>query len=123
MLRTNDSRINYCREADYKQEYLNIIKRYQKLKSKPTVYVMIPPKVFFENSSPNYPNNAIVEKRLRKVIPEIAEKARVAVIDQYDATKDHPEWFPDQLHPDLKGNQAIVKTILKQTTLKEKLTF
>ncbi|MDY5973900.1 GDSL-type esterase/lipase family protein [Streptococcus hyovaginalis] len=123
MLGTNDSRINYWREADYKKEYLNVIKRYQKLKSKPTVYVMIPPKVFFENPSPNYPNNAIVEKRLRKVIPEIAEKAGVAVIDQYDATKDHPEWFPDQLHPDLKGNQAIVKTILKQTPLKGKLTY
>ncbi|WP_438838420.1 GDSL-type esterase/lipase family protein [Streptococcus pluranimalium] len=118
MLGTNDSREVYWQPRCYQKEYLAVIKRYQALESHPKIYIMIPPRVFFENPQPTYPNNKVVDGQLRKLIPKIAEKAGVSVIDQYKGTENHPEWFSDQLHPNLEGNQAIVQAILKQTSLK-----
>lgn len=119
MLGTNDSRDIYWQPKRYQKEYLAAIKRYQRLKSHPKIYIMIPPRVFFENSQPTYPNNAVVNGQLRTLITNIAKEAGVSVIDQYKVTAKHPEWFPDQLHPSLIGNQAMVRAILKQTSLTE----
>lgn len=82
MLGTNDSRDDYWQPKRYQKEYLAAIKRYQRLKSHPKIYIMIPPRVFFENSQPTYPNNAVVNGQLRTLIPNIAKEAGVSVIDQ-----------------------------------------
>lgn len=118
MLGTNDSRDVYWQPKRYKKEYLAAIKRYQSLESHPKIYIMIPPRVFFENPHPTFPNNKVVDGQLRKLIPEIAKEAGVSVIDQYKGTEKHPEDFPDQLHPNLSGNWKMVDAILQQTPLK-----
>ncbi|MEQ9763773.1 GDSL-type esterase/lipase family protein [Streptococcus jiangjianxini] len=117
MLGTNDSRDVYWQPQRFKKEYLAAIKRYQALESHPKIYLMIPPRVFFEHPQPTFPNNRVVDGQLRKLIPEIAKEAGVSVIDQYQGTEKHPEYFPDQLHPNLAGNLEMVDAILQQTSL------
>ena len=53
--------------------------------------------------------------------PEIfltaAGKLGIRVIDLYAFTKDHPEWFVDGVHPNIRGNRAIAKYILNSSGL------
>lgn len=114
MLGTNDSKPRNWNEATYKKDYIAAIKRYQNMPSHPKVYIMIPPRVFVTHKSDNAPRNSIVNGILRQLIPQIAKETGVTYIDQYSVTKSHPEWFADNLHPDVRGNKAMVAQILKK---------
>ena len=48
---------------------------------------------------------------VRAILAEVCAEKGVAVVDLYAVTVDHPEWFPDGVHPDADGNRAIAQAI------------
>lgn len=48
---------------------------------------------------------------VRAILTEICAEKDVAVVDLCSATCDHPEWFPDGVHPNADGNKAIAQAI------------
>ncbi|MCD7955363.1 MAG: GDSL-type esterase/lipase family protein [Lachnospiraceae bacterium] len=72
-----------------------------------------PPKAFVVNgeSEVMYDIRDEVIQRELEMIDEIAERIGIPVIDLYHFTQDHPEWFPDGVHPNEEGNRYIAEYI------------
>ena len=49
--------------------------------------------------------------QVREILTQVCAEKSVAVVDLYSATCDHPEWFPDGVHPNADGNRAIAEAI------------
>lgn len=121
MLGTNDTKgINWNKEL-FEKEYLEMVQRLKNKKGNPEVYVVIPPYIFETEITEERPNNEILTKEVIPIIEDVGEKENVTVINTYEITKSHPEWFPDALHPNKEGNEAIAKEIAKGVKRNQKL--
>ena len=69
-----------------------------------------PPRVYVEQDGGNC-DDATVGGELADAVNQLGEELSLEVIDLYTLTTDHPEWFPDGLHPNAEGNRAIAEHI------------
>lgn len=108
-LGTNDSKPqNWKHKDEYVSDYVELIQSFQKLKSKPTVWICYP--------VPAYPGRwGITDKVMKgEVMPridEVAKKANVKIIDLYVALSDKKALFPDSVHPNAEGANLMAKAI------------
>ena len=108
-LGTNDSKPrNWNHKSEYVADYVEMVKQFQALDSKPTVWVCYP--------VPAYPGRwGITDKVMKEeVMPRIdtvAKEAGVEIIDLYTALSDKKEMFPDTVHPSAAGAKVIAETI------------
>ena len=110
MLGSNDSKPQFWNKEQFTEEYREFIKSYLELESAPTVYVMIPPRVYVEQDGGNC-DDATVGGELAEAVRQIADELSIEVIDLYTLTTDHPEWFPDGLHPNDLGHELIASRL------------
>ncbi len=110
MLGSNDSKPDFWSKEQFITEYTEFIRGYMELENAPTVYVMIPPRVYVEQDGGNC-DDATIGGELSDAVYQIAGELDIEVIDLYTPTTDHPEWFPDGLHPNAEGNRAIAEII------------
>lgn len=110
MLGSNDTKPQYWNKDGFISEYREFIKSYLDLENAPTVYIMIPPRVYVEQDGGNC-DDATVGGELADAVNQLGEELSLEVIDLYTLTTDHPEWFPDGLHPNAEGNRAIAEHI------------
>lgn len=114
MLGTNDSKNINWNYNRFEKEYEDLVKRIQKEKSKSKLYIMIPPQIFINNPSKEKPNRNNLENGVIPIINKINDSYKfVKVIDLYTLTKDHKEWFPDGIHPNVVGNKKIAIAVAK----------
>jgi acyl-CoA thioesterase-1 len=78
MLGTNDAKS--FNEVNYMESYIDMIRGFQKLPSKPTVYISIPPPVY-KNVYGIVAN--VVNDLLPRIMPKIAEECHVKVKGEY----------------------------------------
>jgi len=108
-LGTNDSKPgNWKYKAEYVPDYVELIKSFQKLESKPTVWICYP--------VPAYPGrwgitDKVMKEEVMPLIDEVAKKADVKIIDLYSALSDKKQMFPDTVHPNAAGAKLIAETI------------
>jgi len=108
MLGTNDARTRYMPEyADrWVDDYLALIDSYKALNSNPAVICMIPAPVWSPNQF-----DILADTLSQRIIPFIREavaQREVTVVDLYESLINHPELFPDGVHPDYnKGADTI----------------
>ncbi|MDH3581506.1 MAG: GDSL-type esterase/lipase family protein, partial [Hyphomicrobiales bacterium] len=111
-LGTNDSKPqNWRHKNGFIGDYLQLINSFRKLDSKPVVWICNPVPVFPEQWGIK---DSIVRDEILPRIQYIARKAGVPVIDLYAPLKDHPEFFPDKVHPNAAGATAMAKLIAAQ---------
>ena len=115
MLGTNDSKPYNWDEAQYREELAALLLR---CKSKGTVTVMKPPKAFPSKKTGVVPFDVQddVLCTIGGIIDETARELEVPVIDLYTFTQNHPEWFPDGIHPNAEGNKQIAQYIRDAVT-------
>lgn len=113
MLGSNDTKPQFWNKEQFISEYAEFIRSYSQMPGEPTVYVMIPPRVYVEQDGGNC-DDATVGGELSDAVNQIAAELGIEVIDLYTLTTDHPEWFPDGLHPNAEGNRAIAEEIAKK---------
>lgn len=108
-LGTNDTKPQNWKHADqFAADLKAMVEHFQKLDSKPQVYICKPVPVYETKWGIN-------EKDLTTgVIPkatDVAKETGAGVIDLYTALSGHPEMFPDKIHPNAAGAALIAKTV------------
>jgi acyl-CoA thioesterase-1 len=109
MLGTNDARMDmYEKIVNFTANYERMLNRTQRWNSTQQIFLVIPPPIF--NNTLDLNGTFYVEE----VIPRIQQVARdrgFPIIDVYTPLLNHPEYFPDGVHPNCEGAQAIAKLI------------
>lgn len=113
-LGTNDTKPNNWQHKDqYQPDYLEMITIFQKLDSKPKIYICTPAPVVGERWGIS---DKTVREEVIPLIGKISEEAEVPIIDLYTPLKDKPELMPDKVHPNAEGAGIIAKTVAKTIT-------
>lgn len=116
-LGTNDSKaVNWDKKEEFLNDYLSLIKSYQDLESKPTVYICRPVPVY--GGGKWGITDEVVKNEIIPLIDSVAKKANVSLIDLYAALSGKPELFPDQVHPNAEGAKLIAEAVFSAIRLK-----
>lgn len=108
-LGTNDTKPkNWKHKSEYVAYYVEMIKSFKALKSKPMVWVCYP--------VPAYPerwgiSDKTIKTEVKPLLDAVAKEAGVKIIDLYTALSDMPKLFPDKIHPNAAGAKIIAETV------------
>jgi lysophospholipase L1-like esterase len=110
MLGSNDSKpYNWIYQTNYVPDYEEMINQYRNLPSHPRIYLNTLLTVYDQG---NYDiTDPIVTGQLCPIIKQIAFDENLPVIDVNVATKNMPQNFPDNVHPDIAGAMVVAETI------------
>lgn len=114
MLGTNDSKPHNWDAKTYKTQLKDFVSGQKSLLSHPQVYLMTPPAAY-DNSYGI--NKMVIRDEIYPIVKNVAAQTNTPYIDIYSATKNHPEYFPDGVHPNAAGYKIIaakVYTALKK---------
>ncbi len=114
MLGTNDSKGINWDAVRFKDEYIQIICKYQEIAKHPEIYIMAPPRTFIAVNSEKDCNNDVIKNEVCKIVANVAQETGANLIDLYELTELHGEWMPDGIHPNAVGNRSIAKTIYEE---------
>ena len=117
MLGTNDTKPqNWKHEAEFVDDYTELVNSFQGLATEPKIYVCRPcPVPEPGNFGINEKNNKVWIKR----IDELAKDMNLGVIDMHKALDDKPELLPDRVHPNTEGAGEMAKAAFKALTGKK----
>lgn len=115
MFGTNDAKWFNWNAEQYEATYVELINTFKALETSPDIYIMIPPAAFEpqEEGEEGVPSidRDVVANELGPIVRRVAESTGSGLIDIYSITKDHPEYFPDGIHPNAEGNTVIAQTV------------
>ena len=110
MLGSNDSNpSNWPIQTNYIPDYESLISQYRNLPSHPRIYLNTLLTVY---TNGNYGiSDPIVTGQLCPIIRQIALDENLPLIDVNGATKNMPQNFPDNVHPDVAGAKVVAACI------------
>ena len=109
-LGTNDTKPgNWKHKAEFAPNYIEMVKRFQALESKPAVWICYPVPVFPERWGIN---DKTVREDVIPLIDRVGEQTGARVIDVYKPLEGKPELVPDKVHPNGAGARIIAETVL-----------
>jgi lysophospholipase L1-like esterase len=99
--------------AQFKKDYIALIRTYQNLASHPTVIMAIPPTVYstYANCKEN------LEGKVIPVLREIAAETGVTLVDVQTATAGHRDHFADGVHPSDDTGRLLIATPIANAVL------
>ena len=112
MLGTNDAQPSlHQHNVSFVDDYVTLISEFQKLSTKPEIWIVLPPPIFSDQGgkiSPEYFTNTLIP-----LIKEVASQTNLPTIDVYSALGNHSDCFPDGVHPNYTGAELIADEIYK----------
>lgn len=110
MLGSNDSNpSNWPIQTNYIPDYESLINEYRNLPSHPRIYLNTLLTVY---SNGNFGiTDPIVTGQLCPIIRQIAADEKLPLIDVNAATRNMPQNFPDNVHPDIAGAKVVATTV------------
>ena len=94
--------------AEFEPDYAALLAEYRGLASEPEVPVWSP-------LAPLFPGHAFHASpclaQIDRSIARVARKSRSTAIDVREPLAAHPAWFPDNIHPDTRGTDAIARVV------------
>jgi len=113
-LGTNDTKPqNWVNKAEFSADYKELIESFQKLESKPRIYLCLPCPVFGAG------NFNIVESGIQEEIPMVkalAKEMNLGLIDMHAPFEGKPELVPDRVHPSPAGYGVMAETAFTALT-------
>jgi lysophospholipase L1-like esterase len=114
MLGTNDAQPSLFKYNDtFVDDYVTLIQAFQKLSSKPEIWLVLPPPIF-SNKTESI-NSDYFDQTILLGIKQAANKTDLSVIDVYSLLIGYPEYFPDGIHPEITtgnwGNEPVAQII------------
>lgn len=108
MLGTNDTKPqNWKGRQAFEADYRALVESIRDLKSRPKLWACFPPPVYKDE----WGINALTLDEVMESIELVCDKAKVPVIDLFDALSGNPSSFPDGIHPNAKGAELMAKTV------------
>ena len=115
MLGTNDARTDYFKSIkDFVSDYLMLINELQVLESEPQIFLVKPPPLF--NNTLSLESENLLEGIFPR-IEQIANDKGLTAIDVYSELENHPEYFPDGVHPTNEGATVIANEVYEAIIL------
>ena len=111
-LGTNDSKPqNWKYKDEFIADYSALIKEFSSLPSKPDVFICLP--------APAYGvrwgiRDSVINADIIPMLREVAKLNHAPLIDLNTPLSNHPEWFPDLIHPNEAGAAKIAEIIGEQ---------
>lgn len=123
MLGTNDTKdVNWKDGDSFVKDCKEMIKAYQETSEKPEVILMTPPAVhpFAGEGETKSLMQADVAAEEAGLLESVGREEKLTVINLYEKTKDHPEWFNrDGVHPNKEGAKVMAEVV--EETIEKKL--
>ncbi len=109
-LGTNDSkRMNWDRHAgDFVSDACALIRRFREANEKARVFLCTPAPAWTEGDSID---RVRIAKEIVPAIHDVADRTDCEVIDLHTALIDRKSWFPDGVHPNPHGAEAIARSV------------
>jgi acyl-CoA thioesterase-1 len=108
MLGTNDAYLSQQERSNFVEDYKTLIAAFQSLASSPEIYIATPPPVFANLMGLNA---TILDNEVRPLVDQTATDLGLSTIDTCTSLLDNPEYFPDGVHPNTDGAQALALKI------------
>jgi acyl-CoA thioesterase I len=109
MLGTNDARTDaYQKISSFIANYERMINRTQRWNSTQQIFLVVPPPIF--NNTLDLNSTSFSEGVIPR-IKQVANDLGLSLIDVYTPLLNHPEYFPDGVHPNSEGVRIIANTI------------
>ena len=108
-LGTNDSTAtNWQYKDEFVENYLEMVKKFQQLDSRPKVFLCLPSPVY----GPTFDvDKEIIVLEIIPLIAEVAVQTNSKVIDLHTPLKNKEHLFPDKLHPNKDGALILAQTV------------
>jgi lysophospholipase L1-like esterase len=114
MLGTNDANtINLQFKDKFVKDYTELIKQIQEIETKPKIFIVKPPPIYYQGSDIN---NTNLVNHIMPSIEQTANQLELPIIEVYEALSNHPEYFPDGVHPNNHGAKVIAQKIYQSIT-------
>ncbi|MBC3539912.1 GDSL-type esterase/lipase family protein [Rufibacter sediminis] len=111
-LGTNDSKPqNWVYKEEFKPDYQAFVRSFQKLASKPKVFLCTPVPVFAEKFSIQ---QQVVNTEVMPAVKKIARKTKAKTIDLYSAFLGKPDLTYDGIHPNEAGAALLANEVYQQ---------
>ena len=97
-----------------------MINQYQKLSSKPNIFLMTPPKAFIVEDESSIAFGVCNENILEMcvAIKQLGKKYNLSIIDLNTISSPHSEYFPvDGVHTNAKGAELIATSVYQGISL------
>lgn len=108
---TNDSKeMNWQYKSEFKSNYIEFIKTFQQLSSKPKIYVCLSPPAFSENFDVK---PETIRNEIMPLVSEIAKETNVELIDFYKPMAGRDSLFIDGVHPTAEGTTVLADEVYK----------
>ncbi len=110
MLGANDSKPwNWdAHKGDFARDLADLVDLFAELPSKPEVWLCTPPPAARGNFAIRC---EVIETEIVPAVMTVAKAKGLRVIDVFSACAQHPEFFPDGVHPDVDGAALIARTV------------
>lgn len=115
MLGSNDSKSCNWNPERFAKAYVETLERL--MANTENLYVMIPPRAFVVGLRKKVKfgiRNEVVRDEIYPIVLHQAKTHNVPVIDLYQLTENHPEFFEDGVHPNRLGNKVIAEYVFSQ---------
>jgi lysophospholipase L1-like esterase len=99
--------------SNFKNDYKSLIASFAALTPKPRVILIKPTPVFTVNDTERSDgiNGVYIKDNITPLIEQVAIELGLEVVDLYSPLVGSPEMFPDKVHPNADGANAIAKII------------
>lgn len=112
MLGTNDAKPqNWKYRDNFIADYTRMIQELKSLSSQPLILICLPVPVYGTNFMIR---DTIVNHNVQVLVKNVAKENNVTLVDLHKPLSNHPEWFPDKIHPDKQGARVIANVLAQK---------
>ncbi|HEY3323876.1 MAG TPA: GDSL-type esterase/lipase family protein [Planctomycetota bacterium] len=113
-LGTNDTKPqNIKHKEEFVGDLTAMVEHFSALPAKPKVFLCFPAPAYATQWGINEKG---IEEMVIPAVKEVAKAKNLSTIDLHTALSNHPEMFPDKIHPNAAGAKLLAKTVAEAIT-------